>query len=303
MKNAQNKTIIVLIAVILPLYVLPRASNVIDDEVRAGVSGSFIELSHGITHYEVAGSDTAQTVLLVHGFSVPYFIWDLTFKKLVERGFRVIRYDLYGRGFSDRPDVKYDEALYEKQITDLLQALNITGSIDIVGTSMGGALVADYTVNNPEKINSVTLISPFQQAKDASLFQIPVIGPILMRVLISPFFSKIHMKSTYTKPVYEGWPEMYVEQMHYKGFKRSLLSTLKYYVKQDKLPVYKKLNNLNKPVLLVWGTNDKTVRFEGSNRIRSVLACEFLPVEHAGHTPHLDEPELVHGVLIDFLKK
>ena len=66
--------------------------------------GSYVSLGAGVTHFELAGPPDAQTVVLVHGFSVPYYIWDPTFDALAAAGFRVLRYDLFGRGWSDRPE-------------------------------------------------------------------------------------------------------------------------------------------------------------------------------------------------------
>lgn len=90
----------------------------ISDADRAGASGKFIKLTDGVTHYEVAGADTARTVVLVHGFSVPYYIWDGTFDSLVQQGFRVIRYDAFGRGLSDKPHVVYNPQLYRRQLKE-----------------------------------------------------------------------------------------------------------------------------------------------------------------------------------------
>jgi alpha-beta hydrolase superfamily lysophospholipase len=39
-----------------------------------------------------------KVIILVHGFSVPYYIWDGTYDSLVKAGFHVIRYDEFGRG-------------------------------------------------------------------------------------------------------------------------------------------------------------------------------------------------------------
>ena len=64
-----------------------------------------MRLSDGFTHYELGGPPTGHLVVLAAGFSVPYYIWDPTFSALTEAGVRVLRYDYYGRGFSDRPDV------------------------------------------------------------------------------------------------------------------------------------------------------------------------------------------------------
>ena len=82
---------------------------VLDEEARELAPGLFVELSDGWTHYDVAGPESGQVVILVHGFSVPYYIWDTTFEALVAAGFRVIRFDLFGRGYSDRPATVYEE--------------------------------------------------------------------------------------------------------------------------------------------------------------------------------------------------
>ena len=74
----------------------------LDAAARAGVPGRFVTLSRGVTHVDVRGPDSGRTVVLVHGFSVPYYIWDSTATALAAQGYRVIRYDLYGRGWSDR---------------------------------------------------------------------------------------------------------------------------------------------------------------------------------------------------------
>src|SRR5690606_26904086 len=67
----------------------------LDDAARRNAPGKFVRLSDGVTHYDVAGPDTGRTVVLVHGFSVPYYIWDSTSNALARGGYRVVRYDEY----------------------------------------------------------------------------------------------------------------------------------------------------------------------------------------------------------------
>ena len=112
----------------------------IDDEVRASTSGSYIRLSNGFIHYELSGPDSGQPIVLVHGFSVPYFIFDPTFNFLTKAGWRVLRYDLFGRGFSDRPHVRYNIDLFVRQLKELLDALNIK-RVNLIGLSMGSGCI------------------------------------------------------------------------------------------------------------------------------------------------------------------
>src|SRR6185295_19427765 len=117
---------LVLVAVVY-LYAQYRGANmetkVMTDDVRKAAGGSYVKLADGVVHYQVAGPDTGRAVVLVHGFSVPYYIWDPVFDTLSKAGIRVVRLDLYGRGYSDRPDVPYSPDLFDREITGLLDAL------------------------------------------------------------------------------------------------------------------------------------------------------------------------------------
>ncbi len=151
-KIAWSFAALVAIAAVVLFNLLQSANTellALDDEVREVAPGQFVELADGLTHYELAGPESGQVVILVHGFSVPYYIWDTTFKALVRAGFRVVRYDLFGRGYSDRPDIDYDGALFERQIIDLIYALDLDSPIDFIGLSMGGAVTMRFAANNP----------------------------------------------------------------------------------------------------------------------------------------------------------
>ena len=127
---------------------------------RQGVPGKFITLGDGVTHYDVAGPDTGRTVVLVHGFSVPYYIWDSTSAHLASAGYRVVRYDEYGRGLSDRPDVPYVDDLYDRQLVELLDSLKITDRVDLAGVSMGGAVTSMFAGRHPQRVRSLILVDP-----------------------------------------------------------------------------------------------------------------------------------------------
>lgn len=75
----------------------------INTATRNTLQSSFFDLTSGTTNYELSNPGGKNLVILVHGFSTPYYIWDPTFKALTSAKFSVLRYDLLGRGISDRP--------------------------------------------------------------------------------------------------------------------------------------------------------------------------------------------------------
>ena len=301
--RGSSATLVVVIAIVmvaLPYYV-NRETLVLNDETRQVAPGEFINLPQGLTHYEDVGPRSAQTILLVHGFSVPYYIWAPTFKALVEDGYLVIRYDIYGRGYSARPEVDYNQALFTRQIDDLLEALDVREPIHIAGLSMGGAIVTEYTVAYPEKVAKVILVDPYNSATDISVLAWPVIGEYIINVLIAPSMASGKLDDFYQPERYAGWAEKFEVQMQYKGFKRAILSTIRHYVLEEKLPAFTQLGELNKPVMLIWGKQDQAAPFSDNERIRAVLDTEFVAVDDAGHLPHYEKPGLVNAQILGFL--
>ena len=99
------------------------------------------------------------------------------------------------------------------------------------------------------------------------------------------------------------WADQYRPQMRFKGFGRALLSTAVFSsgVVYDSL--YAGVSRTGIPVLLIWGKQDQTVPFELSEVIRrSIPSAEFVPVDSAGHLPHIEQAQLVTARLAAFLE-
>ena len=102
---------VIIIILIFPvgLYLASNHENEdIDEAKRIELGGTYISLSEGITHYELIGPPKGSVVVLVHGGSVPMWGWDSQVASLAAAGLRVLRYDMYARGYSDRPNVEYN---------------------------------------------------------------------------------------------------------------------------------------------------------------------------------------------------
>jgi pimeloyl-ACP methyl ester carboxylesterase len=309
------KIAIVLVVIALPSALGYFASNYarhdletaeVNDAVRHQAAGEFVHLSQGFTHYQLDGPEGGPTVVLVHGFSVPYFLWDQTFDPLVKAGFRVLRYDLYGRGLSDRPDVRYDADLFDRQLVELLDQLKVQGPVHVVGASMGGAIVVTFAARHPDRISGVSLLDPKYSEGGPLPWQLrtPVVGEYINSVEIIPTIVASQQEDFLHPERYPGYFIRYEQQLKYRGFRRALLSTARYYLSRDDRPDYQALGKSGKPVLLVWGKADKDVPFEVSKDVlRAVPQAEFHPIDDAGHVPYYEHPEIVNPMLVSFLKK
>ena len=277
----------------------------LDAAVRAGVAGKFVTLGDGVTHYDVAGPDSGQRVMLVHGFSVPSYIWDSTVTALTAAGFRVARYDTYGRGYSDRPDVRYTIDLFDRQLTQLLDSLGWREPIDIVGLSMGGPVSAEFVGRHPERARSLTLVDPAAGTRSgpSAMFRIPGLGPVLWQTLAVPTMADGQLTDFVEPAKWPDWTSKYRVQMQYRGFGRALRSTLIESDGQVLDSVFARVGALGKPTLLIWGMQDSTVSITNAEGVRKAIPqAQYHPIERAGHLPMMERTDTVNPLLISFLR-
>lgn len=275
--------------------------------LRSEVLGGFISLADGVTHYEIIGSLDAPVVVLLHGFSVPKFIWDPTFGRLAEAGYRVLRYDLFGRGYSDRPHLRYNLELFTRQLVDLLDALDIRSCRAVLGLSMGGVVAANFAVQHRDRLEKLGLFAPagfpLELPGGIQLLTSVGLGELFLSVISEKQFEKFVNGSIFDPAEVSLVVEKYRPQMRIKGFRRALLSTMRAGVAEGGLPVYRRLGTYTDlPVLLVWGEEDRTVPFKFNSVFRSLVPqTKFHPIPGGGHIPHVRQADEVTPIILEFL--
>lgn len=277
----------------------------LDDGARnsAGAPGAFIALSDGVTHYEAAGPAGGRVAVLVHGFSVPSYIWDPTFKALSDAGYRVIRYDLFGRGLSDRPDAAYDGAFYDRQIDDLLKTLHVEGPVDLFGLPFGGYVTAHYASTHPQRIRTLNLVDPSNSAPDLSWqMRAPLLGPYLFQVGAVPTMAD-NQSSDFLHPErFPDWADRYRPQMQYRGFGRALYRSRLQLAHEDFPAIYAAIAKSGMPVQLIWGKQDPVLAIAQAGHIRQAIpSLNFVEIDQSGHLPQMEQPAIFNEHMLSFL--
>jgi pimeloyl-ACP methyl ester carboxylesterase len=306
-RRLRNVLLALLAIVIAVLIAIPLARNEehgpLDATARRQAPGQFVTLSHGVVHVRMAGPEQGRPVLLVHGFSVPSYVFDKTSDDLAAQGFRVIRFDLYGRGWSDRPKVVYDRRLFAEQVLELMDALHIPKA-DLVGLSMGGAIVGRFAAEHPDRVRSVVLVAPLTRPHDISVMAWPGVGEWLTRAWFLPSLAASQLADFPHPERMAGWPERFKPQMRYDGFGRAILSTIRHVSADSSVPDFEKVGKTGLPVLLVWGEADKTVPFaEHVDVQRAIPQARLLSLPGTGHLPVVEDPAAVHPEIAAFLSE
>ena len=312
MKNrcliATVSTILVLALLIwVSYFILNPEKKALTPETRASLPGQFITLADGVTHYELAGPENGPLVVLVNGFSIPLFSWERNVPALTEAGFRVLTFDLYGRGYSDRPDGPYNLDLFVRQIDELLTALKIVQPVDMVGISMGGYITAGFANRYPERVRRVVLISPVVDAVASDprlkIVTLPWLGDYLFTVYIGPD-QIVDSQNEYQAYVPgSNWRARELDALQYAGIRHALLSTLRD-MTGDPLKEYQQLGKLGIQVEVLWGDKDPTVLIANAPKVLAAIPqAVFYSIPGARHESPYEAPQVVNPFLIDFLQK
>ena len=222
-------------------------------------------------------------------------------------GFRVLRYDHYGRGFSDRPDVVYDSDLYDQQLLELLQALNIALPVDLIGESMGGAVTAVFADRHPDMVTKLALLAPagfpIEESLPMRLAKVPILGDYLM-ALVGDRVVLAEVKDAFVDPEkLLQFEEKFKVPLQYAGFQRAILSTLRHMHMNSLSETYHRLGKQQKPVMLLWGRKDQVLPFANSEKVREAIPhVVFHDIASAGHNLGYEFSDIVNPLLLEFLK-
>jgi pimeloyl-ACP methyl ester carboxylesterase len=114
------------------------------------------------------GPEDGRKVLLIHGITTPSIALGAIAHGLVEKGCRVMLFDLWGRGYSDSSaDLQHDDRLHATEILLAITSspLSWTGSgsnggFSIIGYSLGGGIAVNFTAQFSNLVTSLVLLAP-----------------------------------------------------------------------------------------------------------------------------------------------
>lgn len=277
------------------------------DEEKKKYSGSYIKLPSGETHYEMQGD--GEPVVLVHGYATPYFIYDKIFDFLVSKGYKILRYDLLGRGFSERVKADYTPELFSSQLEELTDALIPEKKFFLFGTSMGGAIVTAFAAKRPERVRKLFLLAPAGMEYKAPFYMKMANKPLLGEIMFKTLGGKLLLKGSCSELIYSKeqtgyYLEKFAQGAMYKGFLRSTLSSLRNTLMRPDItvPNYKEVAKNEIPVCTLWGTADKTMPYYQSKQLLSIFPdMHFYTFDGSGHIFLFDEGERTCNIIFDEL--
>ncbi len=277
------------------------------EQVRQGLPADrFLRVGDQLVHVEQAGPDSAEPVVLIHGFGASTYAWRQVIPELAG-SFRVIALDLNGFGYTQRPKTA-ESYTREGQIRLVLGVLDELGieKAHFVGHSYGGALTLWIASRHPERVRSFVLVdSAAPTYPEDRRSAVAAFRPLSVLFIRSVALREESVRKALQKSVYDDsivtdeLARAYLERLTIEGVADAYYGlTAPRRQSTDKVV----FEDLDMPALVVWGSEDELVRIEdGRGAAARMPRAEFVVMEGVGHLPMEERPEELSRLLLDFL--
>ena len=250
---------------------------------RAGFSSRLLECGRfTLNYYECHRSDSAKTIMLVHGLGTSSSTWTHVLPKL-STTCNVIALDLPGFGLSTVNSgagfARFHE-LYDALVEFIRQ--KSARPILLLGHSLGGWIAAKVAVNHPEMVAHLILVNNAgifceDTARQGSAFQVESIGDL--RSLLNLIWFRYPW---YFRPFYPAVLND-LRRRHVAEFVRSI---------QAKDFLNDELRKLAVRVSIIWGRRDNLISMKSVEIMeRSIPHTTVHLLDKCGHVPQLERPK------------
>lgn len=281
-------------------------------DYRAIAPGEYFQVEGYDLHYQLAGDPVSDPsgapVMLIHGFASSSDEFERLAPLLAgERS--LILPDLLGFGYSQRllqPDPALTDRGQAARLKTLLDNLGVA-QVDLVGSSYGGAIAAQFALDYPERVRRIVFLDAQVYDESAGMAWVADLPLGLNRAMTwfalggGPVARTIGEMACYNPAACLGDGEFAARReaiTRIKGNTDGLIAFSKT-ARQARVPA--DLGLLQAPALVIWGEADQIVPPENGQRLADTLGVPVQWIPEAGHIPHIERPELVAPLILDFL--
>ncbi len=288
--------IVLLLALLIGAMFILARRNEARAEAEAPPSGKMVDVGGHMVHVEISGS--GPPLVLIHGASGN--LRDMTFRLVpaISDRFTTISVDRPGLGYTPSLNPR-GETLREQG--DLMEGLIKALGYDrvyVLGQSYGGSVALNWTLNHPESVAGLVLVSAPSNVWQGGLDPLYKInanrfGGPLLRLVVSAFPPKSIVQSSLAEifgpqSVPEGYEDhigigLTLRRSHQRANALQVAA-----LKSEIRTMVPRYGEISVPVEAVHGTSDAIVPFpvHTEKLAKQIAGIEVTKLDGAGHMPH-----------------
>jgi pimeloyl-ACP methyl ester carboxylesterase len=243
---------------------------------RANENATFIRFGMGQVHYALEGPEDGPVIVMIHGLTTPMRVFEALSAQLTARGYRVLRYDHFGRGFSDNPRGEQTMLHFSRALSGLLEALKLDQEpVHLIGYSMGGGIATHFAASQPDRVASLGLIAPLSFEFDLGTLvdlavRIPTLGDVLFALTYPMTLRSGAEAERALNSHVSGIVDYQLSQLGRKGFVPAVLSSCRGCYDAPFVQMHEVVASHDIPVRAIWGGNDTVILPSGAQSLTNV---------------------------------
>jgi pimeloyl-ACP methyl ester carboxylesterase len=267
-----------------------------------------LEIEGTPVNYVDIGSGVREPIVFVHGLGGQWQNWLENIPRAAQER-RVIALDLPAFGLSPMPRDQITIPGYGRTVEALCDRLGL-GRVDIVGNSMGGYIGAEVTIQFPQRVDQLLLVSA-AGITSADLAHAPImtLGRVAAAIAthttaqdrqlaarpkarhLALQFVARHPSRLKADLAYEA----FFKGTGKPGFTDALRASLDFDFR-DRLP------EIRVPTLIVWGENDSIIPVKDANEFERLIPdSRKVVMKDTGHIAMAERPATFNDLMMDFL--
>ncbi len=265
----------------------------------------YIEVDDGKIYYEEAGE--GETLLLGHAGFVDSGMWDGQWGAFAEQ-YHVIRYDMRGFGKSSVAEKPLSRRAELGAVLDHLKV----EKAHLLGCSMSGTTVIDYTLEHPERVMSLIAVSAnpsgfemqgepppefMQMIQAAQKGDLETVNELQIRLWIDGSSRKPKQVDRMVRERAMGMNKIAVEN---GTFMKADMQA------NDMLtpPAIDRLDSIKVPTLLIAGALDNSELVRAADVMqKGIKGAQKVIMADTTHVPNMEKPNEFNQIVLDFLSK
>lgn len=299
---------IALLAIVLLPFLAELLRRPMSAARQAKAPGEIAHLPTGATHYRLSGPEDGPVAICIHGLSTPSYIFAATERSLASLGYRVLSYDLYGRGYSARAKGAQTPRFFVDQLRALLHHLEIDGPLTVLGFSMGGQIAAAFSARE-DRVTKLVLVAPAGLTATATtgqsaIWTAPVVGDWATRAFGGMALRRELVEHQSAAMVIPDLEDRQAAETRMRGFLPALLSSRRHMLSVDTKPDHKRIAEFDIPVLAIWGRDDPVIPKAAMGELARLNPYAIhAEIRGAGHNLLHTHPSEVAEALKKFLTR
>jgi len=259
--------------------------------------------------YVDSGGEGKPAIVFVHGLGGVWQNWLLNIPPFMDR-YRVVAMDLPGFGGSEMPAERISIQGYARAVDALLEAIGVR-TATVVGSSMGGFIAAELALAFATRVERLVLVSAAglsveYQRREPLLSLARMTAPVNAWVFAHRrdiFVRRPRLRRVALQSVVR-YPERFSAALTWEqltgtgkpGFVGALDAVMSYSFRE-------RLEQIEVPVLIVWGGNDLMVPVGDARRFEQLIGANARKqiFEDTGHAPMLERPTRFNELLAGFV--